>query len=120
MGLAQRSFKHKASTSSRLAGPFKKTDMRQGPEWARIVEIVKARDDYTCQRCGASNDPDHPTNVVLTVDHIVPVSAGGKNVMQNLTTLCALCHSKKLGKKNKKGSSLLIGLQDRKNKRFGS
>ena len=34
----------------------------------------------------------------LTVDHIVPVSLGGKNTIDNLQPLCLTCNSKKHNK----------------------
>lgn len=51
---------------------------------------VFARDGYRCQVCQA------PGGIVeLTVDHIVPVSAGGTNDQTNLQTLCRSCNSRK-------------------------
>lgn len=55
-------------------------------------EVFK-RDSFTCQYCGRSA-PD----VVLEVDHIKPVSKGGKNEMLNLVTSCHDCNS---GKSNR-------------------
>ncbi len=49
-------------------------------------EIFK-RDDFTCQYCGRK-----PPAVVLEVDHIVPVSGGGKNLEHNLITACFDCN----------------------------
>lgn len=49
-------------------------------------EIFK-RDEFTCQYCG-----DHPPKVVLHVDHIVPVAAGGQNDSDNLITSCSTCN----------------------------
>lgn len=46
---------------------------------------VLARDNHTCQMCGA-------TDVALHVDHIVPRVSGGTNDMDNLQTLCAPCN----------------------------
>ena len=43
---------------------------------------VLARDGGKCLRCGATAD--------LHVDHIVPVSLGGRTVFENLQTLCSL------------------------------
>lgn len=45
------------------------------------------RDSFTCQYCGRSA-PD----VVLHVDHVVPVSKGGTNSIENLVTACAECN----------------------------
>ena len=49
---------------------------------------VLSRDGYRCSICGASaND-----GVKLHVDHIYPVSKGGKTEMSNLQTLCVRCY----------------------------
>jgi hypothetical protein len=40
-----------------------------------------------CLKCG--------TNKKLTVDHIIPLSAGGKNSEDNLQCLCFFCNRKK-------------------------
>jgi len=55
-------------------------------------EVFK-RDSFTCQYCGRSA-PD----VVLHVDHIIPVSEGGENDITNLVTSCKDCN---LGKSNR-------------------
>ncbi len=52
------------------------------------------RDNFTCVICGASSR--HGAR--LHVDHIVPVSKGGKSVPSNLRTLCERCN---VGKSNK-------------------
>jgi hypothetical protein len=49
-------------------------------------EVFK-RDKFTCQYCGA-----HPPGVLLHVDHILAVAAGGGNQMDNLITACAPCN----------------------------
>lgn len=49
-------------------------------------EVFK-RDKFTCQYCGRKA-PD----VVLEVDHINPVSKGGKNDLLNLVTSCMDCN----------------------------
>lgn len=49
-------------------------------------EVFK-RDQFTCQYCGA-----HPPAVVLHVDHIVAVAAGGQNEDDNLITACSDCN----------------------------
>lgn len=49
-------------------------------------EVFK-RDSFTCQYCGES-----APNVILEVDHIQPVSAGGTNDILNLITSCFDCN----------------------------
>ena len=55
---------------------------------------ILKRDGFKCCICGATaND-----GAKLEVDHIVPISKGGKTVPENLRTLCQACNS---GKKDK-------------------
>ena len=48
---------------------------------------VFKRDSFTCQYCGSN-----PPAVVLEVDHIHPVSKGGRNLADNLITACFDCN----------------------------
>jgi len=50
------------------------------------LEIFK-RDKFTCQYCGRKS-PD----VVLEIDHVVPVCDGGSNDLLNLVTACFDCN----------------------------
>lgn len=52
-------------------------------------EVFK-RDSFTCQYCGRMA-PD----VILEVDHILPVAEGGTNDIMNLVTSCHDCNSGK-------------------------
>jgi len=52
------------------------------------------RDGFKCQLCGASMKD----GATLHVDHIIPVSKGGKTEKSNLRTLCDRCN---IGKKNR-------------------
>lgn len=51
------------------------------------------RDDYRCVICGADAALDSSVN--LDVDHIIPVSKGGKSTPENLRTLCSRCNNGK-------------------------
>jgi len=53
----------------------------------RLRFDVFKRDDFTCQYCSAK-----PPRVPLEIDHIKPVSKGGKNVIDNLITACFDCN----------------------------
>lgn len=55
---------------------------------------VLKRDNFTCKLCGISAKD----GAKLHVDHIIPVSKGGKTIMSNLQTLCDRCN---MGKSNK-------------------
>jgi len=49
---------------------------------------VMQRDGFRCQICGATAADGYK----LHVDHILPVSKGGKTEMGNLRTLCERCN----------------------------
>lgn len=49
---------------------------------------ILARDDYTCQYCGARARD-------LTIDHIVPRWVGGPDSWENLVACCRRCNLKK-------------------------
>lgn len=66
---------------------------------------VFKRDLFSCQYCGAT-----PPAVVLEVDHIQPVSKGGKNGIDNLITACFSCNR---GKANTPLSEIPKSLADK-------
>lgn len=57
------------------------------PLTKRVRFNVFKRDLFACQYCGKT-----PPGVVLEVDHIVPVAAGGGNGHENLITACFDCN----------------------------
>lgn len=61
------------------------------PEWAELRAFVFERDDYVCTYCGERGR-------ALECDHIVPVSRGGSNDLDNLTTACQPCNRSKRAK----------------------
>lgn len=116
MGIAKRKagFNKSNRTSDRLRSvlaPVAKKADKRGNDFSQMRELVLKRDDYTCQRCGASNHPNQPTDVVLTVHHIVGIAAGGLNMMTNLITLCNHCHAGVAGSANRRGGKLLKTLK---------
>ncbi len=60
-------------------------------ERARVSNKVRfaiyARDNYQCVKCGDTED--------LEIDHIYPISKGGKSDLNNLQTLCHHCNYQK-------------------------
>ncbi len=48
------------------------------------------RDRYTCQYCGAQPGPEE-----LTIDHVVPRSAGGRSTWENCVLACVPCNRRK-------------------------
>ncbi|HTY66608.1 MAG TPA: HNH endonuclease [Alphaproteobacteria bacterium] len=51
---------------------------------------VYERDGYTCRYCGTPVAP-----YTATLDHLVPVAAGGSNGIDNLVTACLSCNTRK-------------------------
>lgn len=59
-----------------------------------LREQIKKRDHYTCQICGKQMFDE----VGLHIDHIIPISKGGKTVPSNLQVLCDKCNLRKSAK----------------------
>lgn len=55
-------------------------------EW----ELLKKQYNYTCPCCNLS-EPE----IKLTEDHIIPLSKGGSDLIENLQPLCLKCNMKK-------------------------
>lgn len=62
----------------------------------KLREKIKKRDDYTCCHCGNSTYKE--PNLLLEIDHIVPIAKGGRTVEDNLQTLCWKCNRDKSDK----------------------
>ena len=62
-----------------------------------LREKIKERDHYTC--CYCKNSIKKEPNLLLEIDHIIPISKGGITSENNLQTLCWKCNRSK-GAKN--------------------
>ena len=58
-----------------------------------LKKAILERDNYTCQNCG--NSIYKEPNLLLEIDHIIPVSKGGETEPDNLQTLCWRCNRSK-------------------------
>ena len=56
-----------------------------------LRQKIMIRDNYTCQICGKYM----PDEIGLHIDHIIPVSKGGKTIESNLQVLCSKCNGRK-------------------------
>lgn len=68
--------------------PSKSTRRMPRKKWQVQRRRVWIRDDCKCVRCGKE--------LLLYqahIDHIIPVSSGGRSYMRNLRTLCVVCHA---------------------------
>lgn len=58
-----------------------------------LREKIKKRDKYTCKNC--KNNLEKEPNLLLEIDHIIPLSKGGITSEDNLQTLCWKCNRSK-------------------------
>ncbi len=73
----------------------------------RFVPVIKysrksihQRDNYTCQYCGSTK--------TVSIDHIFPVSKGGKSTWENTVTACHRCNSKKGNRTPEEAGMILV------------
>ncbi|WP_193011114.1 HNH endonuclease, partial [Psychrobacter aquimaris] len=59
----------------------------------KLRERIKRRDNYSCQICTLSTSDE--ANLLLEIDHIIPLSKGGITAEDNLQTLCWKCNRTK-------------------------
>ena len=62
----------------------------------KLREFIKNRDNFTC--CSCKNSVEKESNLLLEIDHIIPVSKGGFTQEDNLQTLCWKCNRAKSDK----------------------
>jgi len=80
-------------------GVYMLEEDRQAPEHDRKIpdptraEVLE-RDKHTCQLCGWTHEQRNPSNpkAFLELHHIEHHAKGGKNSVENLITLCNVCH----------------------------
>ncbi len=58
-----------------------------------LREKIKTRDNFACRKCSLSIKDER--NLLLEIDHIIPVSKGGITSDDNLQTLCWRCNRTK-------------------------
>ena len=71
--------------------PIEGMGLSSNSNWNVLRTAVFKRDNYSCKSCSGKDN--------LTVDHIVQLSCGGTNNLENLQTLCKYCHEKKDNRK---------------------
>lgn len=59
----------------------------------KLRSFIKERDGYTC--CICQNTTEKEPNLLLEIDHIIPLSKGGMTEEDNLQTLCWKCNRSK-------------------------
>jgi HNH endonuclease len=74
------------------ARPCPKHPQRRGSTraWRRLRAQALRRDHGRCVECGA---------LAVEVDHVLPRERGGRDVLENLRSLCADCHDERHGRR---------------------
>ena len=104
-GMAQRSFTVpmteetiveliKALESKLTAAAFAKE--QRSLMTRKLRNFIKERDNFTC--CNCQNSTRAEPNLLLEIDHIIPVAKGGCTTEENLQTLCWKCNREKSDK----------------------
>lgn len=83
--------KHKQTKEFQESYLYKRKMFSQMPSFQK--KAIKEKLGNVCKLCGSTTD--------LTIDHIIPLSKGGDNVLENYQILCRSCNSKKGTKINK-------------------
>ena len=78
-----------AASNRRRALKYASETTHTEEEWQEL----KAFYNFKCLRCGAQ-EPD----IKLTRDHVIPLTQGGSDSIDNIQPLCARCNSKKNNK----------------------
>ena len=78
-----------AATNRRRALKYASESTHTEDEWKKL----KAFYNFTCLRCG-KQEPE----IKLTRDHVIPLTQGGSDSIDNVQPLCARCNSKKNNK----------------------
>ncbi|MDY5213044.1 DEAD/DEAH box helicase family protein [Intestinibacter sp.] len=82
--------KNKPSTSETATDKDTSDEPDLGVTEEQRLQVFQ-RDHYTCKCCGKRVTKGRS----LTVDHIIPISMGGRSSLTNLQTLCSECNSAK-------------------------
>lgn len=75
-----------AATNRRRARKYASGSTHTEEEWQQLKAFYK----FTCLRCG-KQEP----KIKLTRDHVIPLTQGGSDSIDNIQPLCAQCNSKK-------------------------
>ena len=89
--------------TEKIVSNFEKTVIFKIPAVMRLIKIIRiiyrtgvpfnkrnviVRDEFECAYCGVSSKS-------LTVDHVIPLSRGGKSNFENCVAACKGCNAKK-------------------------
>lgn len=79
--------RRRAITKAAKQNPTTRRRAQFGRHRDRLMLALIERDGYECACCGSTED--------ITIDHIIPLSKGGDDELNNLRLLCRSCNSRK-------------------------
>ena len=89
---------HSANWQTRVPAVVMLHDYQKPKSTMRLSKRnIFLRDEYLCQYCGT-----HVTDQSATLDHVLPVSKGGKTTWENSATACKPCNYRKAASTNMK------------------
>jgi len=83
------------SAKTNFGNPKYRAKSNYPSDWAELSKRTKERDNWICQKCGAQGGSHGNTR--LEAHHMKPKSRGGKDVLNNLITICNSCHENEHG-----------------------
>jgi 5-methylcytosine-specific restriction endonuclease McrA len=85
---------HSANWSTRVPAVIMLKEYQKPKHTVRLSKRnIFLRDDYKCQYCGEA-----VSESTATLDHVLPLSRGGKGSWDNLSTACKPCNYRKSDK----------------------
>ncbi len=93
-----------------LPSVIKLVNYRYVPIRTRVLsrKNIYIRDGYRCMYCGKTSTALIRDHDALTLDHIVPQCAGGRDVWENLVAACKRCTGRKGGRTPEEAGMQLI------------
>ena len=82
-------FKKLQPNTPQITHIFQTDDVTNASELKYNRRMILKRDKYRCKRCGKKFEDEE-----LEVHHVIPRSQGGKDIADNMISLCKYCHDR--------------------------
>lgn len=90
--LVQESLNSRQDRQSARTREYRKRRAISGNEWAALTRMVVDRDGWVCSYCDCDTSLDENG---YSIDHILALTRGGNNDIDNLAMSCRACNSSK-------------------------
>ena len=81
------------ATTAKRTRDYRKRRNLSDKEWAALTAQVIERDGWICAYCDC--DLENAPDIRHAIDHVMPLSRGGTNDLDNLVMSCQPCNSSK-------------------------